>query len=336
MASDQNQVETEVDFQPIPSTGQASGQEQNTGSSGKRTRKSWITKFTIFLRRVHLYAGLFLLPWVFLYGITGAMYNHEGLFPESEMISVPAEKLTEQPLMEFPSPEELAGQVVAQLQDAAPDHDIQLAANHGAEYNNDLIYQVEQEGRLHAIHVNPMSKDAYVAIHPENQEREEKLLTDVKNLRLSQNPYQKVKDTVPAVLEAAGIEKEGAIQPRGWCKLNFIADVDGEPARVTYVLRDGHVDTIRYQGQDGMSPRSFFLRLHTTHGQPPHWNGRMYWSVILDIMAIAMVTWGLTGLVMWWQLKRTRLIGAIVMLASIGCAAWMYLSMLNFYATTKL
>ena len=34
-----------------------------------------------FLRRIHLYAGLFLLPWVFLYGVTGAMFNHQELFP---------------------------------------------------------------------------------------------------------------------------------------------------------------------------------------------------------------------------------------------------------------
>lgn len=85
-----------------------------------------------------------------------------------------------------------------------------------------------------------------------------------------------------------------------------------------------------------MTPRQFFLRLHTSHGQPPHWNGRMYWSLILDAMAIAMVTWGISGLVMWWQIKRTRLIGSVVILASLITASGLYVAMMDFYATTKL
>ena len=53
-------------------------------------------------------------------------------------------------------------------------------------------------------------------------------------------------------------------------------------------------------------------------------------------MAIAMVTWGVTGLVMWWQLKRTRLIGAAVIAASLATAIWLYFGMFAFYATTQL
>ena len=122
----------------------------------------------------------------------------------------------------------------------------------------------------------------------------------------------------------------------GWCKLNLLVTVDGQPARVTYVLRDGHVDVTRFTGEPGMSLRGFFLRLHTSHGRPPHWNGRMFWSMFVDAMAIAMVIWGLTGLVMWWQIKRTRIIGAAVIAVSMMCAAGMYMGMIHFYATTKL
>jgi hypothetical protein len=53
-------------------------------------------------------------------------------------------------------------------------------------------------------------------------------------------------------------------------------------------------------------------------------------------MAIAMVTWGVTGLVMWWQLKRTRLIGALVIVTSVATALWLYTSVSHFYARTMM
>lgn len=302
-------------------------------ANGRKRSKLW-TKFSILVRRIHLYAGLFLLPWVFLYGITGAMYNHQGLFPEAEIISVPNTAST--PMEDFPSEEILAQQVIAKLKEAKPELDIQLAKDHGAQFNNDIIMQVEHDGRTHVVSIDPVSKNSKVSILPVNPEAAKPLIKGVRNVKLEENPYQLATSSVSQVLESAGIQSSAAAKPRGWCKLNFLANVDGKDARVTYVLRDGHVDVIEYNGDDGMTPRQFFLRLHTSHGQPPYWNGRMFWSVILDTMAIAMVSWGVTGLIMWWSIKRTRFIGGIVICMSLITAAWLYFSMLHFYATTKL
>ncbi|MFK7735232.1 MAG: PepSY domain-containing protein [Pirellulaceae bacterium] len=302
----------------------------------KKRRSKLVTNLLILVRRAHLYAGLFLLPWVFLYGITGAMFNHEGLLPESEFRSVPAEKLTESPLMKLPTPGQLAEAVIDQLQSDNPDHEFELHDDHGAEYNNNIIYKVQHQGQMHSVHINPVNKDAYIAIHPKETEALKNPLPDVKNVKLQDPPYSYAQNSVEDILTEAGIETDAQPQPLGWCKLNFVAHVDGSPSRITYVLRDGHIDASQYDGNDGMSTRAFFMRLHTTHGQPPHWNGRMYWTIILDVMAIAMVCWGATGLVMWWQIKRTRKIGAVIMLLSIGCAVFLYLSVMNFYATTKL
>ena len=49
-------------------------------AEAKPPKKRRVTpRWNILVRRLHLYAGLFMLPWVFLYGITGAMFNHQGL-----------------------------------------------------------------------------------------------------------------------------------------------------------------------------------------------------------------------------------------------------------------
>ncbi len=301
----------------------------------KAPSRKWSSKASILIRRVHLYTGLFLLPWVLLYGITGAMFNHQGLLPEAVIQDISPDELRDTSLANLQSPEQLAQQVVEALQDASPGVAIKLSDNHGAEFNNDIILEVSASDRLHVVQIDPIDRSARV-VELSEKEQLQPLLEDIRNVSLSDNPYELARQAVPQIMSAAGIDSSRPAKPRGWCKLNFLASVNGEPARVTYVLRDGHVDVTKFDGNHGMTPRHFFLRLHTSHGQPPHWNGRMIWSVILDAMAIAMVTWALTGLFMWWQLKRARLIGSVVIAASVASSILIYMSMLDFYATTKL
>ncbi|QDT01863.1 hypothetical protein K227x_02320 [Rubripirellula lacrimiformis] len=307
----------------------------NPTPATRRPRKAR-GRILMLLRRIHLYIGLFLLPWVFLYGITGAMLNHNGLLPEMGIAPVPADQLTDTAWANLPSQTEMAQQVVDAIQQASPDAKIELDTSHTPQYSNELVLQFNGSGAKHAVHFDPGDKSAWVATHYKTSEPLEPLLRDVKNIDITPDPFQLAQQSASAVLERAGITASGKPEPLGWTKLNFLASVDGEPVRVTYVLRDGHVDITRFTGDDGYSPRAFFVRLHTSHGQPPHWNGRRFWSLFIDAMAIAMVTWGVTGLLMWWQIKRTRRVGGIVILLSATTAAVMYYSMMHFYATNQL
>ena len=73
--------------------------------------------------------------------------------------------------------------------------------------------------------------------------------------------------------------------------------------------------------------RKFLLRLHTAHGYPGETNGRWWWAVIVDATAIVLVFWGLSGLLMWWQLKSTRVWGLIVLVLSAASATALGLAM---------
>lgn len=320
-----------MDEQPAPLDS-----DPSTSDRAPKKRKKFVSRLLIVVRRAHLYAGLFLLPWVFLYGITGAMFNHQGLLPEAEIQNVDPKTLSGSSLDDFPALDELANQVVSAIQSAAPDQRISLDASHAPELTGDVILQVSESGKKHAVHIDPVSKTGWVASFPKNEEELKPLLKDIRNVQIEPNPQQLVKQVVPDILSDIGLDPKLPSKPLGYTKLNFVATVDDVPARITYVLRDGHVDITQFTGEDGNTFRHFFLRLHTSHGQPPHWNGRMIWSVFVDIMAIAMVSWGVTGLVMWWQIKRTRLVGGIVIGLSVATAALLYMSMLHFYATTRL
>ena len=303
--------------------------------SQRRPSKRTARRLNVWVRRMHLYAGLFLLPWVFLYGITGAMFNHHTLLSQSDARRLSPESLEDSSLRAFPSAQELAVQVMRQIEKLAPESEFSIDNDHPAEFSNDIVLEVRTGGEKHSVHIDPVMRSTSV-VEMVEAKRPDALLEEIKGVRLPTDPYKLANNAVPQIMSQAGLASDGSVHPRGWCKLNFLASIDGQPARVTYVLRDGHVDITKYDGSDGMTTRQFLLRLHTSHGQPPHWNARFLWSLFLDAMAIAMVTWGITGLVMWWQIKRVRRTGAVVIAASLITAMWMYFGMAAFHATTRL
>ncbi|HRF00599.1 MAG TPA: hypothetical protein PLI18_08785 [Pirellulaceae bacterium] len=69
--------------------------------------------------------------------------------------------------------------------------------------------------------------------------------------------------------------------------------------------------------------RRFLLRLHTAHGYPMDGGPRWYWAVIVDLMAFVMVFWGVSGMIMWWQIKSTRRWGMVAVACSLFVAAWL-------------
>ena len=184
------------------------------------------------------------------------MYNHVGLFPAGPIVEIPSSRLADSELANLPEPEALARQVVDALKAAAPNAAISMADQSRAAFNNDIILETSSEGKKRIVHINPIDRSARVVTPPENKEQKEQtsLLNGVRNIRLSPNPYQSARASLPSIMTEAGFEDPSPATPYGWCKLNFLADINGAQARVTYVLRDGHVDITRFTGEDGMNP----------------------------------------------------------------------------------
>ena len=65
-----------------------------------------------FLRRAHLFAGLFMAPWVLLYGVTGFLFNHPEAFPDREVRTAGQTELVGTALEDFPTAPQLADRVV--------------------------------------------------------------------------------------------------------------------------------------------------------------------------------------------------------------------------------
>jgi len=141
-------------------------------------------------------------------------------------------------------------------------------------------------------------------------------------------------EAIPQVLAGLGIA-EGEVVPSGRPpQLTFQLERDGQQYGVNYNLLDGRATANPLGAGEDSGTRRFLLRLHTSHGFPISQNARWFWAVLVDAMAVSMVFWGFSGVLMWWQLKKTRLLGAGAFAASILAASLVASSMHDLFASS--
>jgi hypothetical protein len=90
------------------------------------------------------------------------------------------------------------------------------------------------------------------------------------------------------------------------------------PKRITYRPRDHRV-TVEAQP---FTKTSFLERMHRRRGFQQRYFADIVWGSLVDLFILAMIVWALSGLWMWWEMKVTRLFGAIALLGGIGLFAF--------------
>jgi hypothetical protein len=86
------------------------------------------------------------------------------------------------------------------------------------------------------------------------------------------------------------------------------------PRRITFTPGDGKVVVEKL----ALRPNALLERYHRRRGYDTGYALDTAWAVSVDIFIAAIVLWVLSGLWMWWEMKRTRLVG---LLAAIGGSA---------------
>jgi len=107
-------------------------------------------------------------------------------------------------------------------------------------------------------------------------------------------------------------------------ELTFFVEGAGKVWRSSYNLQTASLtgrpaDEARPESE--LSTRRFLTRLHMAHGYPSRIDARWVWAIAVDLMFVSMVGWGITGLLMWWQMKNMRQIGTIVLVLSAVVSA---------------
>jgi hypothetical protein len=285
-----------------------------------------------WVRRLHLYSGLFMLPWVLLYGVTAFLFNHPGAFPDQPQVSFGNAEIEGTALQRLPRPAELAQRVVSALEERAgrPDQPAhyRLVEPNKAAYTDDFVFaRVEGRGQEHSVRVDVTDGTGRVATRVTGGPVAPAPFAQP-GVAVEGSPPRLVRDAVPAVLERSGLAA-GDVTVTSSPELTFLMEAEGRRWQVTYDTLGGAI-TGRPAGEatGELTTRTFLLRLHLAHGFPASAGARWAWAVAVDAMFVSMVFWGLSGVLMFWQIKVVRGWGALVLLASAAAATALAVGML--------
>lgn len=282
------------------------------------------------VRRLHLYSGLFMFPWVLLYGVTALLFNHPDLFPDHSSQPIDLSELASTPLGDLRPADQVANDVVAALLADAKSESAayRLVRPEAANYTRERLFvSARGDGQKHTLIFEMDGGGGRVRSQGTASKGPAPAFARKEGVWADRPLPERVKEAVPALLASRGITAED-VTILSAPDLTFLMEADGALWQVTYNPVRGSVTGRPAQAEGGpLTVRSFLTRLHLTRGFPAVFGARWVWAVAVDAMFVAMVFWALSGLFMWWQLKATRRWGTAVLLLSAVTGASLAIGM---------
>ena len=298
-------------------------------------RRPWPREAMHWVRRLHLFSGLFMFPWVLLYGVTAMLFNHPGMFSDHPQRQMTLADFAGTPLATPASAASDAEAVVATLNAKFATADnplsLRLIRPDEARYARDRIAaRVRGDGQEHSVMYDVPSGQAMVT----TVERTENALAPfaARGLKVSGSLGDRLKTALPPAFRDAGLAAEEAGIAVG-TDLVFYTEAEGKLWQATYNIQTGAVTGKLADAPSALSPRTFLTQLHLTHGYPTASAARWAWALAVDAMFVSMVFWAGSGLVMWWQIKAVRRLGFLTLATGLLLAAALAIAMYQTLAT---
>jgi hypothetical protein len=307
-----------------------------------------------FVRRTHLYLGLFLFPWAILYGVTGFLFNHPTFFADSQTTSFARADTVGTPLEDIPTPTAQASAVLDVLNDQKkPATSFQLG--HGeARYatRDSFIATVKADRRTFFVVFDPktisgtirettpkrvVADPAPFATGKADAPRQRgmgmmgPMKHDHSGVKTPDPVTERLKSGIPTLMARKGFPP-GEVTITNSPDIKFPLEADGKVWTAIFNPLTTTVSGTPGAETSDLSFRSFLLRMHLTRGYPGEVNTKWAWAVGVDAIALALCFWGFSGLFMWWQIKSTRKAGLVVLFISAVVATTLTIGMYGLLA----
>ena len=298
-------------------------------SSSARVPRFNSAKALLVVRRVHMYAGIVMLPWIFFFGVSGVLFNHPNIGAELRASRVSNAQLSERSLAAW-QPQRAAESVVAALNQKL-----------GSRYRLDGESAAELSG--FTLLTAPAPEGRYTLLL-DMQRLSGVLVSRARRERAAGSSFPETQLSLPA-LSTLDVQRkvEGLIAQHG---LPAVEELKANPKvapEVRFRARDERgvlwnlsfdTGTQRLGGRradafPSLGAAQVLAAMHTTHHFPLRFGPLFMWALFEDLLGLTMVIWAVSGLVMWWQMKRTRLVGGVVLSLALGVAAWTMLGTLH-------
>ncbi|TKD11805.1 hypothetical protein E8A74_06635 [Polyangium fumosum] len=275
-----------------------------------------------FIRRLHMYLGLLVFPWVLLFGMSGALFNHPEIGRDIEQRDLSAAELATLTGMKPWDPEDIAQKVVAQLNAGSPGGYVLDSGAPRSFSGWPLLATPARSGGRHVLIVSLDGGGATVSTHAPEPKSDPPPFAGA-TVDLPGYKMAAVQEQVKELLPKLGIDAEAPLRahPKAHPELRFrVRDANARTWNIVYDLSTGRVDG-RPAGPGQLRFVELLEKLHTTHHFPIHGDMAWFFALFADITGITLIVWALSGLAMWWQMKPTRVLGALAITVAIAAAA---------------
>jgi len=278
------------------------------------------------VRRVHLYLGLFLWPFVLLFGVTGLSFNHPTVGRGLERVVLGAEEVKRRTGFEPWDPAAIAADVVHELNRRGGRY--ALSDAYAPRFDGWPLFAAPSEKGRQALIVSLADGHATITDRPD--------APDAAPIPLLEGEVPLERYSIPALaeqltplLERAPRSVTGPLRPHPTThpELRFrVVDASGASWDALYDL-----STRTVVGKK-VGPRERPLvelleAIHKQHHYPVERDAKWIWALFADLSALPLIVWALSGLFMWFQLKRLRATGAMVIGLSLAVAALVILGL---------
>jgi hypothetical protein len=274
------------------------------------------------IRRVHMFAGLVMLPWLLFFGVSGLLFNHPGLGAEVRAQRVSPTELRALGVAGPWEPRQAAERVLAALN-----------AQGGERYALDpefvprlsgftLLSAPAPEGRY--VLLLDMTQAGGVLVRRTQRERTQDADFAPTPLALPELTTAHLETKLGGLLSRHHLPQIEPLKahPKIAPELLLRAhDSQGTRWNLQYDTRSGTLSGRRSDAFPSLGVAQILASMHTAHHFPLRVGALWFWALFEDLLGLTMVIWALSGLVMWWQVKRTRLAGVLSIAAALGIAA---------------
>jgi len=329
-----------------------------------RKPKSWSARIQIWIRRIHLFSGLFMLPWVLLYGFTAMLFNHPNWMTDHRT-TVQSFELNADQRQLLPTADKVANAIIAAGErgdlnaqsDYPPDR---VSKMEEAWWNGLVIAVVDSDQETTTVRLDAKTGRGTIRRVAKKTKTDSAealssgLTSGGVSVQASLEEQVDWQHSLAELLNQLNISTDN-LQIRRSPQLEFTAEMDGQTQWLRFIESNrrppssmatssqpasneanppvskqpsisGNLFVVGTNPRD-MNWRTYLLRLHMAHGYPYEANTRWFWAIAVDLMFLSMCFWGISGVVMWWQIKRTRNIGWVILILSAVTAIWLAVGM---------
>lgn len=275
------------------------------------SNKSKLKKFHKLNRRIHLYAGLFMIPYIFIFGLSGLMFNHAAFMSENRSVETFHLEGDNQLNNLFPNINTFA----ASIADSIKNHNnINSFKLDNIKYSNTMILRYTNKEADHRVKIDIPTNNVEMIVLPdfvENNTVNRGVINAPKKLNTND-----ILQKVEKALENRGITSD-RYRAQRIPNLEFDLTTNDNDYRVIYNLQSGDYRLIDLH-QRKFKWNYFFVNLHQVHGYPVA-GFSLEWLFVFfaDSLAVLMIIWAISGLIMWYKMKRQFVIGLVLIGVSI-------------------